>query len=206
MHAGSGGGITIEDYLRRFQFDKKDLPQLAHRLDRDTSGCLILGRHKHALRHLGRMFETKRIRKTYWALVHGTFPVKQMRIDMPLGKINNRTDKWHMRPVPIDQGGQHALTDVRLLQKGAISSLLALHPHTGRTHQLRVHCAQQNHPIIGDPFYGLPDDPAPHLMLHARALVIPSMHPGHPDPIHIEAPLPDYMEHAISMINDVPPQ
>ena len=202
VHAGSGGGITLEDYLHKFQYDKKEPPQLAHRLDRDTSGCLILGRHKQALRHLGRMFETRRIRKTYWAVVHGAFPVKQMRVDMPLAKINDRKNKWHMRPVPVEQGGQPAVTDIRLLKKDAGKSLLSLHPHTGRTHQLRVHCAARNHPIIGDRFYGPAHDENAQLLLHARSLVIPNMHPGQPEPIHVEAPLPDYMEQIIASISD----
>jgi len=142
---------------------------LAHRLDRDTSGCLILGRHKPALRILGRLFEQKRIHKTYWAILAGTLPAKQMRIDLPLAKITAQKHRWHMK---ADPAGQVAITELRVLEEKNGFSLVELKPKTGRTHQLRVHCAAQNCPILGDSFYGKPDQAIP-LMLHARALRIP---------------------------------
>lgn len=196
VHAGSGGGENLEDYLHQFQSDKKHPPYLAHRLDRDTSGCLILGRTKESIRKLGRMFETKRIHKTYWAIVHGEFPFKQGRIDMPLAKINDQKNKWHMR---VDPEGQQAVTDIRVLGVKDGISWLELKPRTGRTHQIRVHCAAHQCPIIGDRFYG-DNDQTPHLMLHARALSIPSLQPGVTEPIYVEAPAPDYMTALIDRI------
>lgn len=188
VHAGPGGGITLDDYLPDFQFDKKQPPFLAHRLDRDTSGCLILGRNKAALRLLGKLFELKRIHKTYWAVVQGQFPAKQMKIELPLAKITAQKHRWHMQ---VDENGQHARTDLRVLQQQNGFSWVALQPHTGRTHQLRVHCAAHQCPIIGDSLYGTGDGLQP-LLLHARSLRIPLERHG--DPIIVEAPLPAHMQ------------
>lgn len=189
VHAGSGGGETLEDHLQDFQFDKKIPPALAHRLDRDTSGCLILGRSKQALRTLGKLFEQKRINKTYWAIVHGLPPEKQMRIELPLAKITAQKHKWHMQ---VDhENGQVAISELRVLDHQNGFSWLELKPKTGRTHQLRVHCAAIGCPIIGDPFYGVAGDEGKNLMLHARALRIPYIQN---DPaIIVEAPLPEEM-------------
>jgi tRNA pseudouridine32 synthase/23S rRNA pseudouridine746 synthase len=189
VHAGSGGGETLEDHLHEFQFDKKILPNIAHRLDRDTSGCLILGRSKQALRVLGRLFEQKRINKTYWAVVHSVPPEKQMRIELPLTKITAQTHRWHMK---VDhENGQTAISELRVLAQAGDFSWVELKPKTGRTHQLRVHCAEIGCPIVGDPFYGVTEDDGIPLMLHARGLRIPYIQN---DPaIIVEAPLPEIM-------------
>lgn len=183
VHAGPGGGLTLDDFLPEFQFDKKQPPSLAHRLDRDTSGCLILGRSKQALRILGRLFEQGRIQKTYWAILQGVLPEKQMRINLPLAKITQQKNRWHMKP---DPDGQTAITELRVLETQNGFSLVELKPKTGRTHQLRVHCAAQQCSILGDSLYGPPDPQYP-LMLHARALRIPYIQN---DPaIIVEAPI-----------------
>ena len=190
VHGGPGGGVTLDDYLPDFQFDKKEPPFLAHRLDRDTSGCLILGRHKQALRILGRLFEQKRITKTYWAVLDGVLPEKQMRVDLPLAKITAQKHRWHMQ---VDATGQPAITDLRVLAVQSNHSWVELKPKTGRTHQLRVHCAAQNCPITGDTLYGTAAETP--LMLHARFLRIPYIQN---DPaITIEAPLPPSMQSAM---------
>lgn len=188
VHAGPGGGVTLDDYLPDFRFDKKQMPFLAHRLDRDTSGCLILGRNKAALRLLGKLFELKRIHKTYWAITAGNFPEKRMRIDLPLAKITQQKHRWHMQ---VDENGQAARTDLHVMQQQNNLSWVELKPHTGRTHQLRVHCAAYDCPIIGDSLYGNGDGTEP-LMLHARALRIPM--DRHGEPIIVEAPLPLHMQ------------
>lgn len=188
MHAGSGGGETLDDYLLDFQFDKRLPPSLAHRLDRDTSGCLILGRSKQALRTLGRLFEQGRINKTYWAILEGVPPQKQMRIDQPLAKKTVQSNRWQMK---IDPAGQTAITELRVLQEKNGLSLVEMKPKTGRTHQLRVHCQSIGCPIIGDKFYGSGDDHS-RLMLHARALRIPYVQN---DPAFlVDAPLPEHMQ------------
>jgi len=184
VHSGPGGGLTLEDYLPDFQFDKKEPPMLAHRLDRDTSGCLILGRHKAALRILGRLFEQKRINKIYWAILQGMPPEKQMRIDMPMAKITNQKHRWHMK---IDPQGQPAITELRILEQQDGLSWVELKPKTGRTHQLRVHSAALGCPILGDTLYGQGKNPATPLLLHARFLRIPYIQN---DPaIMVEAPV-----------------
>ena len=169
VHAGSGGGENLEDYFHELQFEAKTPPMLAHRLDRDTSGCLILGRNKTAIRKLGRLFEQKRIHKTYWAIVEGIPSPKQGRMDLPLAKINDQKNKWHMK---VDDTGQQAITDYRIMAERDKRAWLEMAPKTGRTHQLRVHCAHQGWPIVGDKLYGTGDGIAP-LMLHARSVRIP---------------------------------
>jgi tRNA pseudouridine32 synthase / 23S rRNA pseudouridine746 synthase len=168
VHAGSGGGETLEEYLPQLQRNKKNPPFLAHRLDRDTSGCLILGRNKPALARLGKLFETKRIHKTYWALTRGAPETGQGRIDLPLAKKTDKKYQWQMH---VDETGQKAVTDFRVLATKNGVSWLELTPRTGRTHQLRVHCAAMGWPLIGDRFYG--DDTVNPLMLHARRVSIP---------------------------------
>lgn len=188
VHAGPGGGETVEDWFPQLQFDAKILPMLAHRLDRDTSGCLILGRTKAAIRTLGRLFEQKRIRKSYWAVVQGTPEPAQGRIDAPLAKQSQSTHRWHMK---VSAEGQPSLTDYRVLGRHDGQSWLELKPLTGRTHQLRVHCAHKGWPIVGDRFYGADPETTQPLMLHAATIAIPFVQ-GEPV-IHVTAPPPPHM-------------
>ena len=187
VHAGSGGGKNLEDYFHQLQGDAKHPPMLAHRLDRDTSGCLILGRNKQALRVLGRLFEQRRISKTYWALTNGVPPFKQGRIDAPMAKQTADKRRWHMK---IDPSGQPAVTDYQVMGSDDMVAWLALRPKTGRTHQLRVHCAHMGWPMIGDRFYGDPETTLP-LMLHAASIVIP-FEQGK-EPVRVTAPPPNHM-------------
>lgn len=189
VHGGSGGGPTLEDYLPELQFDRKTPPALAHRLDRDTSGCLILGRHKAALRLLGKLFELKRIRKSYYAVLDGVPPQKHMTIDKKLAKITASKSRWHMRV--DEENGQSAVTRLHLLQQHNGRAWVELSPRTGRTHQLRVHCASLDCPIAGDSLYGGGNESAPALMLHAATLHIP--YERHGEPLVIQAPMPDMM-------------
>jgi len=192
VHAGSGGGDNLENHFHELQFDAKIPPMLAHRLDRDTSGCLILGRNKQAIRKLGKLFEQKRIHKTYWAIVEGVPEKKQGRIDAKLAKINDQKNKWHMK---VDDGGQDAVTDYRMLATQEGRSWLELSPRTGRTHQIRVHCAHMGWSLVGDKLYGTGDGIAP-LMLHARAVKIP-LDPA--KPLVVEAPPPDPWRSALDV-------
>ncbi len=192
VHAGSGGGENLEDHFHALQFNAKIPPMLAHRLDRDTSGCLILGRTKQAIRILGKLFEQKRIGKTYWAIVDGVPEKKQGRIDAPLAKISSQKYKWHMK---VDENGQEAVTDYRVLGTTDGRAWLELSPKTGRTHQIRVHCAHMGWPLVGDKFYGTGDGIAP-LMLHARSVRIP-LDPA--APLTVEAPPPAPMAAALDV-------
>ena len=194
VHAGSGGGANLEDFFPELQFDAKQPPHLAHRLDRDTSGCLILGRTKQALRILGKMFEQKRIHKHYWAIVEGVPADKHGCVDLPLAKITAQKHRWHMQ---VDENGQSAVTHYRVMGSRDNLTWLELAPKTGRTHQLRVHCKAMGWPIVGDVFYGDPNDTRP-LMLHARALRIP--YPGLTEALTIEAPPPAPFEELLQII------
>jgi len=141
VHRGPKGGANLESSFDALRFGLPRPPVLAHRLDRDTSGCLVLGRHRKATASLGLLFKHGRISKTYWA---------------------------------------DGLT------------WLALEPVTGRTHQLRVHCAEMGWPIVGDNIYGNgPRFGEPRLHLHSREIVIPIS--KNKDPVRVSAPAPAHL-------------
>jgi RluA family pseudouridine synthase len=164
VHPGPRGGANVEDWFPRLS-RRKDGPWLAHRLDADTAGCLVIALRRTALRAAQQEFAAGRARKTYWAVVRGCPPVDSGTIDAPLRRHSTRTG-WRM---VTDPAGQRAVTDWRVLGRGADTAWLELHPRTGRTHQVRVHSAQLGCPILGDPVYG---DGAGPLHLLARAIVL----------------------------------
>lgn len=196
VHPGPSGGPSLEDYFDALSFELPHAPWLAHRLDRDTSGCLILGRQKKSLRRLGKLFETGLVNKTYWALVHGGPKEDSGLIDGYLEKV--RTPKgWYMKTSGKNENAQTATTAWKVLKRGSDYAWLELHPKTGRTHQIRVHCQSLGCPIIGDWVYGPPaaeGEVLPLLRLHARSLTIP-LYEGQP-PLFIEAPPPPHMQDA----------
>ncbi len=189
VHAGVGGGNHLGKYLESLRFGLPRLPQLAHRLDRDTSGCLVLGRHTEALRRLGKLFEQNRASKIYWAIVQGAPPEQRGRIDAPLLRVVGK-DSFGFRMV-VDPTGQAATTDYWVLgQEGGVS-WLQLQPRTGRTHQLRVHCAALGCPILGDVKYNTPPHNTP-LQLHAQSITLP-LYPKK-EPITVTAEPPEAMQ------------
>jgi tRNA pseudouridine32 synthase/23S rRNA pseudouridine746 synthase len=162
---------------------------LAHRLDRDTSGCLVLGRHRKATASLGLLFKHGRISKTYWALVEGGPAENEGTIDMPLGRLNAERG-WWQKP---DPEGQVAITKWKVMGRGDGLAWMALEPVTGRTHQLRVHSAAMGWPIVGDNIYGNgPRFGEPSLHLHAREIVVPIS--KNKDPVRVHAPAPDHLQ------------
>jgi len=275
VHKGPKGGESLEDYFGALRFGLPRAPALAHRLDRDTSGCLVLGRHRKALAELGRLFKGGRVGKTYWALVEGGPSNDEGRIDLPLGR-KDATRGWWMKH---DPQGQPAVTTWKVLGRTQLPSgysaqavgadlaassspppcgeglgmgvavgghtscknddpppqpspnansaepgqarvppgegadrasgeavatrqhsgaathhltWLALEPLTGRTHQLRVHCAAMGWPILGDCVYGsAPRTGGPGLHLHAREIVVPLY--KNRAPIQVTAPVPPHM-------------
>jgi tRNA pseudouridine32 synthase/23S rRNA pseudouridine746 synthase len=185
VHAGPRGGPNLEAGFGALRFGLPHPPALAHRLDRDTSGCLVLGRHKKALRRLGALFADGTVEKVYWAVVAGIPAESEGIIDRPLKKETRRTG-WRME---IDPDGQRAVTEYRVLGTAGGRSWLELKPKTGRTHQIRVHCVALSCPVVGDTTYGGPGEET--LQLHARAISIP-LYPARPA-IQVVAPVPPHM-------------
>ena len=269
VHRGPKGGASLEDYFDALRFGLPRLPALAHRLDRDTSGCLVLGRHRKALALLGKLFKQGTVGKTYWAVVEGAPEADEGRIDMPLGKLDENRG-WWMKPDPegkpastvwkvmgrftsftspwrgevgaqpksdISDFGQSKVPNSAKAEFGCAPgggelqtedhptpdrlrrsdppppgegeknfTWLALEPLTGRTHQLRVHCAEMGWPIFGDPIYGaaaslrrannLPRTGGPPLHLHAREVVVPIS--KNKEPVKITAPVPAHMRELLT--------
>ena len=193
VHAGPRGGDNLRDYLDALRFGLPQAPELAHRLDRDTSGCLVLGRHRKALAKLGRLFSEGNVRKTYWAVAVGAPPQDEGLIDLPLLKENRKTG-WKMK---VDAKGQASQTAYSVVGRGDGRCWLALEPKTGRTHQLRVHLAAIGCPILGDPVYGGAATAAGTfpLHLHAREIRVP-LYPRR-TPIKAVAQVPEHMKIAL---------
>lgn len=187
VHAGSGKLIPIDVHFEELRFGLPQKPELAHRLDKDTSGCLVLGRHRQALKRLGHLFESGQAEKVYHAVVHGKMPEAEGVIDLPLAPQSKHKTRWWMK---VDASGKPALTHYKVLHTEGQYSYVELRPKTGRTHQLRVHCAAVGCPIFGDKIYGVSDDVST-LHLHAYSIALP-LYPKK-DPITVIAPLPEYM-------------
>jgi tRNA pseudouridine32 synthase/23S rRNA pseudouridine746 synthase len=193
VHKGPKGGESLEDYFGALRFGLPRAPALAHRLDRDTSGCLVLGRHRKALAELGRLFQAGRVGKTYWAVVEGGPSEDEGRIDLPLGR-KDATRGWWMQH---DPHGQPATTTWKVLGRTEHFTWLALEPLTGRTHQLRVHCAATGWPIVGDSVYGTAQrSGGPALQLHSREIVVPLY--KNRAPIQVSAPVPLHMHERLA--------
>ena len=193
VHRGPKGGESLEDHFDALRFGLPRAPALAHRLDRDTSGCLALGRHRKALALLGKLFKNGKIGKTYWAVVEGGPKEDQGIINLPLGRLDESRG-WWMKP---DPKGQEAATTWKVLGRGAGLTWLALEPLTGRTHQLRVHCAEMGWPIVGDNIYGsAPRSGGPILHLHARQIVVPIS--KNKPPVVTTAPVPEHMRERLT--------
>ena len=169
VHAGPRGGASIEDVFPQLS-RRRDGPWLAHRLDADTAGCLVVALRRAALHAAQAAFAEGRVRKTYWAVVQGRPAGDAGIVDAPLLK-RTALAGWRMAP---DAAGQAARTAWRLLGAGGGLAWLELLPQTGRTHQVRVHCAVLGCPILGDPVYGGPGaGGAGRLHLLARAVHLP---------------------------------
>ncbi|MBP0493683.1 RluA family pseudouridine synthase [Pararoseomonas indoligenes] len=193
LDPGRTGGASLSDWLPLLQLGKRHLPQPAHRLDQDTAGCLVLGRTKPSLAALNALFATRAVRKTYWAVTVGRPDGSEGVINAPLRKTSTREAGWRMEAHP---DGQPARTVWRLLGGDGDLAWLELRPETGRTHQLRVHCAFLGCPILGDPFYGNRPHPAG-LHLLARAIALPAG-PETGAALACEAPVPAAMAPAFA--------
>jgi len=180
VHETRFRGPNVEDFFPEWS-RKKSGPWLAHRLDRDTAGCLVIALKKTALIAAQSLFAEGKVSKTYWALVAGIPVTSAGEIDLPLAKVTSGKS-WKMAAAAC---APPAATSWRLLGAAGAESWLELHPHTGRTHQIRAHCAAIGHPIIGDPVYG---GGAGALCLLARAILLPLQ-----PPVGAIAPVPPHM-------------
>jgi len=182
-----GLGPELADSLISRAQERWPEARLVHRLDRDTSGLILLARDATTHRALSAAFAERRVRKTYLAVVQGLPADRGGVINQPLARIATRPPRYGV--VPLEQGGKPALTRWRVLRRFEGSSLLLLQPRTGRSHQLRVHLADLGHPVLGDPLYGDPlyGDlvPAPRLQLHAAGLQL--LHPATGKPLHLRS-------------------
>lgn len=176
--------VSVESHLNMLTFGFARAPLPVHRLDRDTSGCLLLARNPKAHKRFAAAFEAGSVSKTYLAILDGIPATKDGTVDMPLGKTSTEKDGWRM---VHDPKGKSAITHWRVLTEKEGRALVEFKPETGRTHQLRVHAASGiGIPIAGDPVYGTGNGRAP-MLLHARHL---KLERGDKKPVEATASLP----------------
>ncbi len=200
VHGGSGISAGAIEVLRAARGKQTDL-ELVHRLDRDTSGCLLISKRRPALRHLHELFRQGEVQKRYTALLLGTWKGGNRRVDEPL--LTNRR-KGGERHVSVDATGKPAFTRFIPDRTCGPAQLTTVELGTGRTHQIRVHAAFIGHPVAGDERYGLPDDPVvrsfglKRLFLHASSLAFDSINGERV--IRVDAPLGDDLLEVIARL------
>ena len=195
VQGGSKTGRHIDGMLQGLEREYGERPRLVHRLDRDTSGVLVIAKRRQSAAHLGKLFQSRAVHKIYWAAVMGVPEPRQGRIDTGLVKV--MTDRGErVRPAREgEKGAQKAITHYSVIDRaGDVLAWISLKPVTGRQHQLRAHMAFLGTPIAGDGKYGgvenLPEEVAAKLHLHARRICFP--HPkGYT--VDVTAPLPVHM-------------
>ena len=162
------GGDSVEARLPELRENYKRLPAIMHRLDQDTSGCLLLARHPPARKWVQKAFEEHLVRKRYLAVVGGIVAEEEGMIELAVAKVSSEQAGWRM---VADPAGKPAVTKWRRLHVEGEQSLVEFIPETGRTHQIRVHAREGlGHGIVGDRVYGFPGGP---MMLHAERLEVP---------------------------------
>ena len=183
VQGGSKLSCSLDQMLESLRFGSSELPRLVHRLDKETSGVCVLARTRKAAQRLTKAFKERNIHKIYWAVCKGVPPSKKGTISLALSKKKiGGVEKM----VP-DKQGAPAETEYQVLEKTSGISLLEVRPLTGRTHQIRVHCAASGFPLLGDRKYGDKKDKN-FLYLHAKSIQIPDE-----DGVlfQVEAPLPE---------------
>jgi len=163
-------------------------PGLAHRLDRDTSGLLVVAKTQAALSRLTQHFQRRLVEKRYLAVLGGRVERDELTIDAPVGRVESARPPWR-----VAEGGRHAETRLRVLERRGRRSLVELEPLTGRTNQLRIHCAHAGHAIVGDRLYG--GEPHARLCLHASRLAF--RHPATNERAEFSSPLPPEVASAL---------
>ncbi len=194
VHPGSGN--REETVLDLFMFyypevqniTDSERPGIVHRLDKETTGILILAKNDISMIAMQNLFKNRLVKKTYTAIVHGKPRFLNGTIDLPIDRSKKNKTKF---TVSTEETAREAITDYTLIQSNETISTIALYPHTGRTHQLRVHMAHQKTPILGDRLYGKRDNES-HMYLHASGITFEHPHSG--QEISIESTLPSYFK------------
>ena len=188
VHGGSGLDFGVIECLRAARPNARGL-ELVHRLDRDTSGCLLIAKRRSVLLSLHEALRTERVRKRYLALVEGDFGQRRRRCDAPLSREQRGSGE---RIVRVRADGKRSVTDFVPVETGDLASLVVAEPRTGRTHQIRVHAAELRSPLAGDDKYGdrafnrtMRSHGLRRLFLHAASIAIPYAEQR----IEFEAPL-----------------
>ena len=208
VQGGTNQERHVDGMLEGLKFDNDERPKLVHRLDRDTSGVLMLARSRAAAALMGKLLKQRDTSKLYWALVMGTPRPKEGKIELALAKTKGRAGEKMQVCYEGDEDnaveGQYAVTKYAVLATaGQRLSFVAMTPVTGRTHQLRVHMSEIGYPIIGDGKYGGKiahpgGEISRKLHLHARSFSF--THPDTGRLVTVRAPLPDHMEHSWELL------
>lgn len=184
VDAPRDGSLSLVNHIDALRFGFERHPLAVHRLDRDTSGCLLLARNPRAHKRFAAAFEGGTVTKVYLAVLDGVPAEAGGRIDLPLTKISSREGGWRIK---VEKLGKSAITNWEVVGMNGGRALVRFTPETGRTHQLRVHAATGiGIPIVGDPVYGKAGEP---MLLHAASLTIPR---GNHPAIGATAPLPPH--------------
>ena len=200
VHGGANIRLGLIEALRQMNPQWPEL-ELAHRLDRDTSGCILISKNTIFLRYIHRKFKEKSINKQYLALVHGKWPKGLLEVQAPLLKHGVSSNE-HL--VYIDDSGKSSLTRFRVIRRHQDSTLVEASPVSGRKHQIRAHCKQVGAPVVGDQKYVLKGLESPlrnvkTLCLHANKITF--MMPGRNKSTEVEAPIDPTMASVLDKLN-----
>jgi 23S rRNA pseudouridine1911/1915/1917 synthase len=176
-------------------------PGIVHRIDKDTTGAIVVAKSDRAHQHIQAQIKAKTARREYWGIIYGSFPDHSGTIDLPLGR--HKSDRQRMAMTPVEHGGREAVTHWETLERIGNYSLMQFLLETGRTHQIRAHCAHYGHPLVGDSTYGSNRSMNINLSgqaLHARQLSL--IHPISEQLITAIAPLPDEFSKLLQVLRN----
>lgn len=204
VHGGSGVHFGVIEALRALRPEQKFL-ELVHRIDKETSGCLLIAKKRSALRSLQQQLREKTMKKSYFALVRGQWQKHHKSIQAPLLKLTLKSGE---RIVRVHEEGKASHTRFRIEQQFDGMTLIKASPITGRTHQIRVHCQSVGHPIAGDPKYSNDDFNQKMIQLGLKRLFLHAaevtfLHPLHQKEQTVEAPLPSELQKVLNQLQKI---